>query len=292
MMMKTTSDALSAIPFLGSGLGYRRELRPAILEAQSSIDFVEIVAEHFMNDPVELTELEELRAIFPVIPHGIGLSIGSAAPLDYDYLQAVRQVCAITGASYFSEHLALTRVPGINIGHLSPLWFTEPVLANTIANVHRVQEYLGLPLILENVTYAFEIPNATMSQAEFFLRLVEATGCGILLDVTNVHVNSVNHRFDPIAFLRDMPLDRVVQIHLAGGFWKDDVLVDGHSEPVDDASWSLLETLVDMTFIRGCILEQDDNFDEPIRLVEQVNRARRIVQNGLATRSTRTAASA
>ncbi|MDI6103348.1 DUF692 domain-containing protein [Actinoplanes sp. NEAU-A12] len=277
------SDPLARIPYLGSGLGYRRQIRDAIRAATDEIDFLEIVTEQFMGSTDKDGELAEICERFTVIPHGVGLSIGSAAPLDSDYLERVRRVSDRTGCPYYSEHLALTQVPGIDIGHLSPLWFTEPALACTIRNVRRVQDLLGKPLVLENVTYQFDIPEAQMSQAEFFGRLVDATDCGILLDVTNLHINSVNHHFDPIAFLAEMPVERIVQIHLAGGFWSDGILVDGHSEQVHPEVWELLAHLTGLVDLRGSILEHDDNFpDDPGVLFQQVARAREMISRGRA----------
>ncbi|MDQ2714346.1 MAG: DUF692 domain-containing protein, partial [Chloroflexota bacterium] len=133
------------------------------------------------------------------------------------------------------------------------------------------------PLILENVTYYFDIPGNSMSQAEFFNRLIAATGCGILLDITNVFINSVNHGFDPVAFLDQMPLDHVVQVHLAGGYWFNDYLVDGHSEPVQEESWELLRALAARCRIKGVIFEHDRNFPDMELLLRQVQRAKRIV---------------
>ena len=275
--MSRAGDAVSSIPALGSGLGYRRELKEAMLEARARIDFVEIVADQFLGGPHHLKELEELCAIFPVIPHGIGLSIGSSV-LDETYLRAIKAVSDVTGSRYYSEHLCMTRAPGIDIGHLSPIWFTEEVLHRTAGNVLRVQEALAKPLVLENVTYLFEIPGASMTQAEFFGRLCEATGCGVLLDLTNLYTNSVNHHTDPMTFLREMPLDRVVQIHLAGGYWANGVLIDGHCEPVEEGSWSLLDALVDAAPVRASILEHDANFPvELSTLLDQVDRARRAI---------------
>jgi uncharacterized protein (UPF0276 family) len=277
------ANPVSTIPALGAGLGYRRELKEGIFGARAAIDFLEIVTEQFLYDPTSIGELEEICDRFVAIPHGIGLSIGSPS-LDSGYLRAIKRVSDVTGAPYYSDHLAMTRVPGIDIGHLSPLWFTTTVLRNTIDNVHRVQDALNKPLVLENITYAFEIPSAPMRQAEFFARLVEATGCGILLDVTNVHINSVNHGFDPVAFLGDMPLDRVVQVHLAGGYSKDGILIDSHSERVEAGSWALLERLVEITTIKGSILEHDANFPADFdRLLEQVERARAIIAPVRAT---------
>jgi uncharacterized protein (UPF0276 family) len=275
--MSQRGDALSSIPVLGSGLGYRREMKQEILKSQNEIDFLEIVTEQFFDDPTITKELYEICEKFVVIPHGIGLSIGSVV-LDVDYLREIKTVSEITACPYYSEHLAVTRAPGIDIGHLSPVWFTESVLRNTIVNVSRVQDYLSKPVALENVTYTFDIPAGGMKQTEFFGRLVEATGCGILLDVTNVYINSFNHTFDPIEFLKQMPLGNVVQIHLAGGYMKNGVLIDGHCEPVAEESWYLLETLAGMVRIRGSILEQDANFPADISvLLDQLDRARKII---------------
>ncbi|MCB0196149.1 MAG: DUF692 domain-containing protein [Anaerolineae bacterium] len=277
--MTQSNNAVAAIPYLGSGMGFRRSMKQAIFDARDSIDFVEIITDQYAEgDPRYMRELEEASDIFQVIPHGIGLSIGSAGPLSRDYLRAIKHISDLTRSPYYSEHLCMTQAPGINIGHLSPLWFTEPVLENTINRVAQVQNYLGKPLILENVTYAFDIPQAEMPQTEFFNRLVAATGCGVLLDITNVFINSTNHGYDPIAFLEEMPLDNVVQVHVAGGFWRDDVLIDGHSEPVQEESWGLLEQLAAKIKVRACILEHDSNFPESINpLVDQVNRARKII---------------
>jgi uncharacterized protein (UPF0276 family) len=276
-VMPGVSQGLSTIPKLGSGLGYRRELREAILESRRAIDFLEIVTEQFFGGGARIRELEEICGVFPVIPHGVGLSIGSV-DLDHDYLRAIKRVSDVTASPYYSEHLAMTRAPGIDIGHLAPLWFSETVLRHTIDNVRRVQDYLQKPLVLENVTYTFTIPGAGMTQTEFFTRLVDATGCGVLLDVTNVYINSVNHQFDAVAFLKEMPLDSIVQIHLAGGYAKDGMLIDAHSERVDEGSWQLLDALTDLIAVRGSILEHDANFPEDITaMLDQLDRARRAI---------------
>lgn len=273
-MSLTDDDALAAIPALGSGIGFRRELKQAILDARAEIDFVEVVAEQYAGDARQLEELQELTRVFTVIPHGVGLSIGSPT-LDREYLRAIKRVSDACGSPYYSEHLAVTRAPGIDIGHLAPVWFTEPVLARTADHVRRVQDLLGKPLVLENVTYLFEIPGARMTQTDFFARLVEATGCGMLLDLTNLHTNATNHHFDALAFLDELPLDRVVQLHLAGGYWADGMLIDGHCEPVEHGTWALLDQLVARLPVKASILEHDANFPAEFDvLLDQVRRAR------------------
>lgn len=272
------ADALLSIPALGSGIGFRRELRQDILNSRDEIDFIEVVTEQYLSDPKQLMELEELRETFPIVPHGVGLSIASAA-LDREYLRAIKRVSDVCRAPYYSEHLAVTRAPGIEIGHLSPIWFTEAVLEQTIDNVLQVQETLERPLILENITYLFEIPRATMTQSEFFGQLVESTGCGILLDLTNLHTNAANHGFDPLTVLDGFPLDKVVQLHLAGGYWSQGILIDAHCEPVAKDTWALLEALSKRVRVKACILEHDENFPEQFSvLLDQVRRARDFVE--------------
>jgi uncharacterized protein len=282
------ASSIASLPVLGSGLGYRRQLHDEITAAAARIDFVEIVAEQYLDGDEQLAALEQLCEIFPVIPHGVSLSVGSAAPVDHGHLRAIERLMKVTGAPYFSEHLAITSVPGLEIGHLSPLWFTEKALAKTAENVSRVQDRLGRPLVLENVSYLFDLPGAQMLQAEFFTRLVDQTSCGVLLDVTNLYINSINHGFDPIEFLHGMPLDALVQIHLAGGYLSDGVMVDGHCEPVQEGSWVLLERLVELVRVRGSIVERDANFTPETAdlLLDEVEHARRILRSTPQTRRT------
>lgn len=270
-------STLDNIPYLGSGLGFRTALKQEIIEARDAIDFLEIISDSFIGKRAyrERETLEEICDLFPVIPHGVGLSIGSADGVDNAYLQQIKDVSEITDSPYYSEHLCQTRAPGIDIGHLSPLWFSEETLQCTIRNVHTVQDTLGKPLILENITYLFEIPKAEMSQVDFFNRLVEATGCGVLLDITNVFVNVLNHGYDAIEFLEAMPLESLVQVHLAGGFWDRDIFVDSHTETVQEESWGLLDELLKRTSVKGVILEHDGDFpDDFCVLTDQVSRAR------------------
>ncbi len=270
-------NRVAQIPKLGVGLGFRREIKQEILAARETLNFLEVITERYLNHPREIEELEELCAVFPVIPHGVSLSAGSMTPPNTRYLQGIKRISDITKAPYYSEHLCMTKAPGIDLGHLSPLWFTEETLRRVIQTVSSVQDYLGKPLILENVTYYFAIPGGEMSQEEFFHRLVAATNCGILLDITNVYINSVNHGFDPIAFLERLPLDHVVQVHLAGGYWLNDLLLDGHSEPVQAESWDLLKELVTRCQVKGVLIEHDSNFPAMELLLQQVRRARQIV---------------
>ncbi|HEU5383049.1 MAG TPA: DUF692 domain-containing protein [Ktedonobacteraceae bacterium] len=272
-----------AIPTLGVGLGYRSELRQGILANRGRIDFLEIITDNYLRGPGALATLEELCALFPVIPHGVGLSIGSVMPLETSYLQAIKRISDLTGAPYYSEHLCMTRVPGRDIGHLAPLWLTEEMLQHVIRRVLTLQDYLGKPIVLENITYLFEIPYRTMSQEDFFRRLVEATGCGVLLDVTNMFINATNHHFDAEASLRQMPLDHLVQIHLAGGYWRNGWLVDGHSELVPSEVFDLLKTVTKRCQVKNIIFEHDAHFPDMADVLKQMEHARSILQSSTTT---------
>jgi uncharacterized protein len=267
-----------SLPFLGAGLGYRGAIAEAMLESREAIDCVELLTDQYLERADGLDQVRRVCEAFRVTVHGIGLSVGSATGLDREYLSKIKRVSDIANASYYSEHLCMTRAPGISIGHLAPLQFTEDVLKRTIRNVRFAQEFLERPLALENVTYTIAMPRSEMSQPEFFQRLVDATGCGVLLDVTNVYINSCNHHFDPREFLAGMPLHQVMHIHLAGGYWSDGVLVDSHSRPVHEESWELLEAVIGETAVRACIIEHDQDFPDRLDfLLEQVARARAIM---------------
>jgi uncharacterized protein (UPF0276 family) len=275
--MHVAFDQIGNLPALGVGIGFRSILKNELLGAATNVDFVEVITEHFLHRKDARLELEQIRECYPVVLHGLGLSIGSDGPLGRSYLRAIREISELTRTPYYSEHLAVTSVPGIEIGHLTPLWYTRAMLERTVRNVISVQDFLGKPLAIENITYQFDIPFGELSQTAFFRELVDRTGCGVLLDLTNVFVNATNHRFDPLEFLAELPLDRVIQVHLAGGYWSDGRLVDGHNHPVHDEVWQLLEVLAAKTDLRGVVLERDRKFPRFEELTEEVERARTLL---------------
>lgn len=273
------ANSLAHLPILGSGLGYRGQIKEGILAHKDGIDFLEIITDQFITRPGRIRELHELKEHFPLIAHGVELSIGSATEPNPAYLAQIKHISDLVDSPYYSEHLCMTRSPGINLGHLSPIWFNEDVLTQTIRNVNIVQETLQRPLVLENVTYLIDVPNSNLSQTQFFNHLVAETGCGVLLDVTNVFINSVNHGFDGVTFLEEMPLEQVVQVHIAGGYWRSGRVIDGHSHPVQEETWNLLNELTQRTQVNGIILEHDAQFPEVSNLVKQVKKAQTFMQN-------------
>ncbi|WP_266095002.1 DUF692 domain-containing protein [Microlunatus elymi] len=240
------------------------------------MDTLEVLSEQFF-DSKSRELLRELAAAYHVVPHGTGLSIGSFTRPRPEYLQSIRQVCDEIGADYYSEHLCMTRAPGVNMGHLGPLLPSRASVDIVARNVDIVQNELGLPLALENITQPLILPSPDMSEAEFFSEVIDRTGALVLLDITNLYTNCVNQGRDPDAELSHMPLDRVRHVHLAGGRWRDDVLVDSHSHPVPDAVWELLKTVSSITRNFNLIIEHDQNYADPATIVSQVARAREVV---------------
>ncbi|MDC0749195.1 DUF692 domain-containing protein [Polyangium mundeleinium] len=266
-----------AIPHLGSGLGFRRRMKSSILAHRDSIDFIEITTEHFMT-PRQLDELEALCALLPCVPHGLQLSVGSTAPPTTEYLRCIKKVLEVTGAPYYSDHLAITSAPGIDLGHLSPIVLTRSSLESIVRNISTVQDHTGKLLIVENISYFFDIPQGELSHTDLLNEIVERTGCGLLLDATNLYTNATNHGYDPIHFLEQIPLDRVIQVHMAGGVRAGGLLFDSHSHAVEEGSWDVLRALALRTDVKGVIIERDDNYPPIEELLVEITKARDILE--------------
>lgn len=268
------------ITYLGCGIGFRREIESDILNNCHNIDFLEIITDNYINIPVQQEKLKLLVEKFKIIPHGINLSIASNR-MDQIYLRDIKEICKIIRAPYYSEHLCFSKIPGICSGHLLPIWFNDEYLVKVIANINFVQDFLEMPLVIENIAYSIEMPESHMSQEQFFKYMVEGTGCGILLDLANLHANSYNFQFDPYKFLDKFPLDNVVQIHLAGGYYNTKKkLIDSHSFPVHNETWDLLKYTLQKTQVKAVLLEHDDNFPKNFdALLNQLNYARTIIKN-------------
>lgn len=276
---------LSHIPYLGVGIGLRNEIADETMRYKNDIEVLEIISELFFEDKSEQTRkfLKNFSENFPIIPHGVKLTIGSALPLEKDFLIKIRELCNFTKATYYSDHFALTRMPGIDIGHLSPIWFTKESLEIVAEKVDSVQQFLGIPLVLENITSLFDIKEADFDEPEFISEVCKRTGCGLLLDLTNVHINSYNRGQNPYSFLERFPLDRVVQIHLAGGVIAHNHFLDTHSHElngINEKVWPLLEWTAKECDIKALIIERDQNFKEDFdeMILKDLFRAREIVE--------------
>jgi uncharacterized protein (UPF0276 family) len=268
------------LPQLGVGLGYRAPLHDDIIANAERIDFLEFISDQYLYRPQErIDELVCLLDTFPLIPHGIGMSVGTASGLDLDYLRRLSELAEQVNAPWYSDHLSFCKVPETDIEQLTPVWFTHESLDVMCRNVRQVKSVSPRPFLLENITYYFPLPGGDMTEAEFTTRVLEDTGTGLLLDVNNVSINSVNLGFDPYEFLASIPLERTVQIHLAGGKQVDELLVDTHSTVVTDQVWDLLGYVLDRAPVKAILLEWDQDWPEFGVLLDHLDRAREMLRN-------------
>jgi uncharacterized protein (UPF0276 family) len=270
---------LARLPTLGVGLGFREPYRSDLFLHREHVDFLEITADHYLDvGPEKEHELELLAQHFTLIPHGLNLSLGSAEGLNATYLDKLAGLVRRLNPPWWSEHIAFTHVGGVEIGHLAPLPFTWEALETLCRNIAEVRRALDVPLILENISYVVRVPGAEMTEGAFLRELLERTGCGLLLDVMNLHANAVNHGYDAYAFLEHLPLERVVQLHFVGGHRERGVLIDSHAQPTHPEVWALLDAVVARAPVKGIILERDENLPPFTQLLGELARARAIGQ--------------
>ena len=267
------------LPKLGVGVGFREQFRADLFLHQAEIDFLEITADHYLDaTALKLEELELLKQHFPLVPHGLNLSLGSAEGVDAKYLEKFAALVEKLEPAWFSEHICFTKSGGVDIGHLAPLAFTRESLAVLKRNIRRVKEFIKTPLILENITYMVRFPFSEMDEAEFISELIEETDCGLLLDVTNLYINSVNHGYDWRAFLEKLPLERIVQLHFVGSHRHGNLLIDGHAHRTEDEIWNVFREVCVKSNVKGAILERDENFPPFAEILEEVRMAKKILQ--------------
>ena len=272
------SPPIAALPSLGAGLACSGRIVEDIFDSVSRIDFVEVIIEHYLDaHPARTAELLRLSARYPIVCHGVDMSVGTAEPLDEIALRRKAQVVVESKALWFSDHLCFTKAHGIDIGQLTPLPFSDESIEIVTNNVRAIKACIPVPFLLENIAYYFTIPGSTMSEAEFIRRVVESADCGLLLDLTNLYTNAINHGYDPFAFLRSIPLERVVEIHVAGGSWMESVLIDSHSAEVPAPVWDLLGFVVRRSAVKGVVLERDENIPSLEELSRELEIARRVM---------------
>ena len=269
--------ALESLPVLGVGMGYRDPLSNDILQSRDKIDFLEITADHFLQSPtVRWRFLDKLCSQYTLIPHGLNLSLGSAEGLNLEYLNDLIELIKYVKPPWWSEHIAFTKAGEIEIGHLSPLAFNRESIGAFCENVNKVQDKIETPLILENITYNIDLPWNEMEENKFLGEILDRTGCGLLLDVTNLFINAKNHDYDPIQFLETIPAERIIQLHFVGGMIKEGKWIDNHCENTQDDIFILIESVLKYAPVKGIILERDDNFPRFKTLTDELERARNL----------------
>jgi hypothetical protein len=269
-------------PFLGVGVGLRPEHYARILEtpdpARLGIDFFEAISENYMvpgGRPPRV--LDEVRARFPVVLHGVSLNVGSADPLDAGYLADLAALASRCQPAWVSDHLCWTGVRGRNLHDLLPLPRTDAVLAHVAERVMRVQDCLGRRIALENVSSYLAYHADAMPEWEFLVRIADRADCAILLDVNNIFVSAHNHGFEPERYLAAIPPARVLQIHLAGHSEAGPLLLDTHDHPVRDEVWALFEAAIRRLGPVSTLIEWDDRIPELDVLAAEAARAREIL---------------
>ena len=263
---------------LGDGVGLRHVHFPHLMATppeQWGVDWFEIISENFIDHAGYAAHvLERIAAHRPVVMHGVSLSIGSVAPLDRTYLRKLRELAERIRPAWISDHLCWTGVSGRNTHDLLPMPLTEQSLAHVAARVRAVQDYLGRPLILENPSSYLTFHSSRMSESAFLGRLAEATGCGLLLDVNNVHVSATNHGFDALAYIEELPAEYIVQVHLAGPSDCGTHLLDTHDQPVPAAVWPLYALSQERTGGVATLLEWDARIPSFPELLDELGKAK------------------
>jgi uncharacterized protein (UPF0276 family) len=272
-------------PVLGVGVGLRHPHYGHILEHRPAVDFFEVLSENYMvqgGNPLRV--LDEVASRYPVLLHGVSLSIGSTDPLDRNYLAALKALAERTRALWVSDHLCWTGVAGENLHDLMPLPRTEEALRHVVGRIRQVQDALERPLVLENASTYMAFRCDAMPEAEFLARVAEEADCGILLDVNNVFVGSVNHGWDAEEYIRTVPADRVCQYHLAGHRREGGHIVDTHDDRVVDEVWELYRYAWQRVGARATLLEWDDHIPPFEEMHAEALKARRFQQGARRAR--------
>lgn len=272
-------------PFLGYGLGLRSAYYQQILEQSPDVDWFEVVSENFMVlGGKALYYLDAIAERYPLVMHGVSLSIGGPHALDVDYLKQLKQLAERVNPAWISDHLCWSRGNAHQLHDLLPLPYTEESLEYIAERVRQVQDVLQRPLVLENVSSYVRAASDDFTEWEFLAALSRESGCELLLDVNNVYVSSRNHGFDPWTFIQSLPVDKVRQLHLAGHSDYGDYVIDTHDQPVSDPVWVLYQRTLEHFGPVATLLERDDHFPPFEALLEELQKARALGDRVLAGR--------
>ncbi|MGD9784953.1 MAG: DUF692 domain-containing protein [Hyphomicrobiaceae bacterium] len=268
--------------YLGFGLGLRPQHYSDILGGTPHVDWFEAISENYMVPGGRpLAVLEAIRQHYPIVLHGVSMSIASTAPLDRANLKKLRALADRFEPEFVSDHLCWTGVHGINLHDLLPVPYTTEALEHVTARVHAVQEILGRPLAIENVSSYVGFAQSEMPEWEFVAQMAERTGCWLVLDINNVFVNAFNHDFDARTFIDRIPRDRVVQFHLAGHEHNMTHIIDTHDALVPDEVWELYGYAVGRFGAVSTLIERDDHIPPLDELVDELTIARQIASSML-----------
>lgn len=264
------------IPVVGVGLGYREEIAEPTLASRDKIDFLEVISEHYLdNAPMDMENLERTSE-FPILPHGIELSIGNVGDVDVDYLKKLNKFLIKTNALWWSDHLCFTGIDGNRLHDLLPLPHSKEAVQHVVKRIKKVREYVEIPFCLENISAYIQMPGSEMTEAQFVAEVAEQADCGLLLDVNNLYVNSVNHQFDAADYLNQLPMERVIQIHIAGHSKIEGLLIDTHGAKISQPVFDLLSLALSKTDVKAILLERDQLFPKFSQILAELDKIREV----------------
>jgi uncharacterized protein (UPF0276 family) len=265
-------------PFLGFGLGLRAEHYQDVLDRKPlNIDWFEILSENYMIDGGKpLYFLDAIRADYPMVMHGVSMSLGSTDELDFNYLQQLKTLIDRIEPRWFSDHLCWTGVDQRNMHDLLPLPYTEEAVIHVADRISRVQDFIGSQMLIENLSSYITYCEDVMPEWEFLSAVAERADCYLLLDINNIYVSSFNHHYDPIDYLDSIPVDRVWQHHLAGHTHDGNLIIDTHDHDIIDPVWQLYAETARRFGPVSTMIERDGNIPELDELLAELDQARRI----------------
>lgn len=264
-------------PFLGFGLGLRPEHYEQVINEKPDLDWFEIITENYLVDGGKPHYyLDKIRENYPIVMHGVSLSIGSTDPLDFNYLKKIKLLAERIEPIWISDHLCWTGINQLNMHDLLPLPYTKPAIDHVISQIQQVQDFLGRRILIENVSSYLTFLQSEMHEWEFLTEIANRADCYILLDVNNIYVSSVNHEFDPIHYINGVPSQRIYQIHLAGHSNHGNYIIDTHDAPVIQEVWDLYRESLKHHGLVSTMIERDDNIPDLHELLKEVGQARQI----------------
>jgi len=248
------------------GVGYRQALANWIASKPPQINCLEITAEHFFNDT---KKLKTLQRDYDLFVHGLGLSLGTPGPLDQSYLNRFVDICLTAQPLWISEHIAFTRSAEVDLGHLTPFPYTANALANFVDHAQQVKEACQKPLLLENITSHINIASP-LSETKFINQLCEKAGCYLLLDVTNLWVNSRNHHYDAVDWLHEIQPEFIKQLHIVGYTERNGLFYDSHANNIQPALYTLTREVIKYSQVDSIIIERDNNFPPLSQITDEL----------------------
>lgn len=263
------------LPSLGFGLGLRKEHYNAILETSPEVDWFEILTENYLVPGGKpLYFLDQITERYPVVMHGVSMSLGSLDPLDMDYMKQVKELAERTDAKWISDHMCFTGVDNVNAHDLLPLPYTDEAIKHVSKKIEQAQDFLGRQILVENASTYITYKQSAMTEWDFTMAVAEESDSLILLDINNIFVSAYNHGFDPQIYLDGISPERVQQHHLAGHSQYDGYIIDTHDNDVVEGVWDLYADAIKRYGDVSVMIERDDNIPELPEMMAELQMAR------------------